>query len=286
MISQGPGSAAQSEYKGPTQSSSCNYPLDISSLEYGFPGMEKSMNIGAIYADLYGGNGLQYTQTSNDSLIWQLGDTTRATAIADALDAAPVMDVQVYAGNVVHRILKNGSPSPYGLHQFMDIETLNLGSGGSSLNNTSVSSTFIAYAYALGGPPMTAYDYGHDETVRAAFDFRDYVYNECYAQVPWYIKGWANPAQLFGCGAGQVCQNTANMILNCTALGGAYCGSSWVDWGIAMNQSTTHARSISPDRLGGHTRFMNENPRPTTYAADPEHFVSWNAGGRVCGCFE
>src|SRR5260221_13746375 len=154
MIVQGPGSAAQSEETTPVITSSCDYPIDVNSLEFGFPGMEKSINVGAIYADIYGGGSVQFSPSgTSNKVTWQLGDPTRANAIADALDAAPATDVQVSPGQYVHRILRNGAASPYSLYQFMNIETTHLGASGSSLNNGAVSSTFCAYAYALGGPP-------------------------------------------------------------------------------------------------------------------------------------
>ncbi len=135
---------------------------------------------------------------------------------------------------------------------------------------------------------MTAYAYGHDETVRAANAFWSFVFDHCYQGVPAAFK-WGGGVlfYLFGCDANSICSNAANMVLNCTVLGGSYCGSNNAnDYTASLNNTLTRARSISPDRLGGLTRFMSELPRPTTWAADSLHPLTWNGAGRVCGCFE
>jgi len=169
----------------------------------------------------------------------------------------------------------------------MNIEGTYLGEGGISRDNTSVSSTFCAYAYALGGPPMTVYSYGHNETVDAAWAMWNSVYNSCRAGWPWYYF-------IFGCPSSAGCNNAAAMVLNCLATPApgsldptSYCGQNnnqW--WQATLTQPTSHAETISPDRLGGLTRFLGEIPRPTTWATDTVHWLRWNAAGRVCGCFE
>jgi hypothetical protein len=289
MISQGPGTASQSELSAPTPVNSCNYPIDVNSLRFGFPGMEKSLNVGAIYADIYGSGAIRFDQGGNTNVVWQLGDTARANAIADALDAVASVDVAVEGGQyTVHRILRNGAPSPYGLHQFYDIEGTNLGTSGQSTDNISISSTFCSWAYALGGPPMTAYDYGNGETSAAANALANYTYNQCIGNLPWVFKNLPLTifTGFFGCDSGTICAHAVNMVLNCTVLGGASCGSNTPDYQYALAPNTSHARTISPDRLGGLTRFMNEIPRPTTWATDTPHSLTWNGAGRYCGCYE
>jgi hypothetical protein len=156
MIAQDYGYASQSEYAGPTKTIDCSYPLDANSLQFGFPGMEKDIGAGAIYADIYGGGAITFSRAGSPTVIWQQGDVNRANAIADALNAKPYTSVQVHPGaEWVRRTLWHGNPSPYGLYQYFNIEGTYLGDSGQSTNNTSVSSTFCAYAYALGGAPMT-----------------------------------------------------------------------------------------------------------------------------------
>lgn len=289
MIAQDYGYASQSEYAGPTQTSDCNYPLNANSLQFGFPGMEKDIGAGAIYADIYGGGAITFNRNGSSTVIWQQGDVNRANAIADALNAKPYISVQVHGDpGYLHRILWNGSPSPYGLYQYFNIESTNLGDSGQSTNNTSVSSTFCAYAYALGGAPMAGYNYGHQETVNAANAFWNYTYNQCYNGLPWYVKdvpfaSLLNPS----CSPSIICNNAAAMILNCTAVGGANCGNNNnFPWQTTLTPASSHANSISPDRLGGLTRFINELPRPTTWAADVTHQLVWNSAGMTCGCFD
>jgi len=284
MIVQGPGAASQSEYRGPQSTSDCNYPLEANSLKIGFPGMEKSMNTGAIFADIYGSN--QFAVNSSN-VTWQLGDPVRANAIASALDARPAVDVLVHPGEYIHRVLRNGAVSPYGLYQYMNIEGTYLGEGGGSINNTSVSSTFCAYAYALGGPPMTPYDYGHDETVRAANAFWSRIYNDCRAGLPFLVTSGLSTLFNQSCQSSIICNNAAAMVLNCMTQGGDNCGlNNNFYWQATLTPPNSHAHSISPDRLGGLSRFMYEIPRPTTWAADSQHNLTWNWGGSVCGCFE
>jgi len=110
MVVQGPGSAAQSEYKGPVQTSSCDFPLDAQTLQRGFPGMEKNMNAGAIFADIYGQGSPSFSESGSQFVIWMLGDPARATAIANALDAMPSDSTwQPHPGEYIHLILHNGA---------------------------------------------------------------------------------------------------------------------------------------------------------------------------------
>lgn len=284
MVSQGPGFAAQSEYAGPAEVENCDYPLDPNTLEFGYPGMEKSMDSGAIYADIYG-SGLPF-QVGTNNVIWQLGDTTRATLIAGALAVQPVVLVHD-PFRTVQRLLWHGAPSPYGFYQFMNIEGTYLGESGTSTNNTSVSSTFCAWAYALGGTPMTPYDYSHQTTVNAANNFWQAIYNRCRDGLPFIVKSGFSTLFDQSCQSSIICNNAAAMVLNCMARGGDYCRyNNNFYWQSALTPPDSHAKSISPDRLGGLTHFLGENPRPTTWAADVTHPLMWNYGGTVCGCFE
>ena len=278
MIVQSADTAAQSDYRGPDTQDDCDHPLEPTSLALGFPGMEKSMNLGAIYADIYGSGSIAFSPGGSAAVIWLLGDPDRANAIADALDQRPAVDVLVHSGEYIHRTIRNGDVSPYGLYQYMNIEGTYLGEGGTSLNNASASSTFCAYAYALGGDPMTSFDYAHDETVNAANAFWQSVYNQCRAGFPWW-------GIFFGCPSSIGCNHAAAMVLNCMATADCTQNNNFF-WQSALTPPDSHASSISPDRLGGLTRFINEVPRPTTWATDTAHWVQWNIAGEVCGCFD
>jgi hypothetical protein len=288
MIAQDYGYASQSEYAGPTKTIDCSYPLDANSLQFGFPGMEKDIGAGAIYADIYGGGAITFSRAGSPTVIWQQGDVNRANAIADALNAKPYTSVQVHPGaEWVRRTLWHGNPSPYGLYQYFNIEGTYLGDSGQSTNNTSVSSTFCAYAYALGGAPMTSFDYGHQETVNAAYAFWNYTYTQCYNGLPFLLKTTPFSILVPQCSPSTICNNAAAMIVNCTAVGGAYCAqNNNSTWQGALTPTSSHANSISPDRLGGLTRFIHELPRPTTWAADVTHQLVWNSAGMTCGCFD
>jgi hypothetical protein len=236
------------------------------------------------------GSSISFDPGGTTAVQWQFGDAARANAIAAALDAQPYSDVAVGPnGEVIHRILWHGAVSPYTLFQFIDIQSTYLGTTGTATNGGTVSSTFCSWAYANGGPAMTTYRYGKDETVAAANNFYNYIFNQCMGRDrSLALKVFQSTLGPFGdCSQSDACAKVANMILNCTVLGDTNCGnntqSPW--WGM-LNQTPTTAVSISPDRLGGLTRFLNEQPRPTTWAADMQHVLTWSAAGQVCGCYE
>src|SRR6516165_6088390 len=54
MVVESADAASQSEFQIPS-GGTCNYPLNVQMLTYGYPGMQRSMNMGAVYADIYGG---------------------------------------------------------------------------------------------------------------------------------------------------------------------------------------------------------------------------------------
>jgi hypothetical protein len=318
MVVESADAASESELLPPT-GGTCNYPLSVQMLTYGYPGMQRSMNMGAVYANIYGG--VPFSDSGSIAVIWQLGDVQRANAIADVIQSTSTVDVQVLipyydrfldgsyslsahtdqcqticgdptdptscrvmCGDYIHRMIRNGDVSPYSLHQYYDIEDTHL--GGGALRNGSVSSTYCSYAYALGSYavgalPMTPFLYGHEETQNAGYALANSVYATCRNGLGWFER--------LICGGTQtVCERAANMVLNCMRLGD--CNNNTAIWQSFIDQDDARARTVSPDRLGGHSaRFAQEvadgNP-PTTWATDTvEHDVQWNAAGTVFGCF-
>jgi len=285
MVVQDSNTASQTEYGGPTATSDCDHPIVVGSLQLGFPGMEKSMAAGAAYADIYGRGNPGFDQYGNgtSAVIWLLGDPVRAGAIASALNAAPSSSTVVRGGPwTISRVLHNGAVSPYGLYQFMNIEGTYLGEGGTSLNNTSMSASFCAYAYALGGPPMTPWSYGHTQTVNAANNVWNDVYNKCLNMLTWWQVVLGG---LFGCPASVRCNNAAAMVTNCFVMGDCSQNNN-IWWQSTLTPADSHAVTISPDYLGGQGPFINLVPRPTSWATDTVHFLNWNVSGESCGCFD
>jgi hypothetical protein len=315
MVVESADAASQSEFQIPS-GGTCNYPLNVQMLTYGYPGMQRSMNMGAVYADIYGG--VPFRDSGSIDIIWQFGDAQRANAIADAVQSTDTRTVSVsipysqqfldgswsvtdhgdqcqmfcvdpgdpttclvYCGDGIHQVIRNGDISPYSLHQYYDIEGTHLGQSGWAFRNGSVSSTYCAYAYALGGPPMSPFLYEHDETWNAGWALANTVYAHCRSGIGWF--------QTLVCGgAGAVCERAANMVLNCMRLGD--CNNNTAVWQGYIDPPDARAWTVSPDRLGGHSpRFAQEvaagNP-PTTWATDTvEHDLQWNAAGAVFGCY-
>ena len=313
MVAESADAASQSEIRTPG-SGTCNYPIDVQALTYGYPGMQRSMNMGAIYADIYGG--VAFRDSGSIDIIWHYGDASRANAIADAIQSTPTSDSGVlqtyydyfldgtsstgdhsdqcffscpfdpfncfvFCGDTVHRMYRGGDLSPYSLHQYYDIEGTYLGQSGWALRNGSMSASYCSYAYALGGPPMTPFLYEHDETWNAGWALAGAVYDNCRRGLGWFTS-------LICGGTGHVCERAVNMVLNCMRLGD--CNNNTAVWQGYIDPPDARAWTISPDRLGGHSaRFAQEvaagNP-PTTWAADSvEHDLQWNAAGSVYGCY-
>ncbi len=313
MVAESADAASQSEMRTPGNGT-CNYPIDVQSLTYGYPGMQRSMNMGAVYADIYGG--VAFRDSGSIDVIWHFGDASRANAIADAVQSTATRDIGVVApyfgyfldgtasvpdhsdqcfldcpfdptscivfcADNVHQMFRGGDVSPYSLHQYYDIEGTHLGQSGSALRNGSVSSTYCSYAYASGGPPMTPFLYGHDETWNAGWALAGSVYASCRSGLGWFTR-------LICGGTGAVCERAVNMVLNCMRLGD--CNNNTAVWQGYIDPPDARAWTVSPDRLGGHSdRFAQEvaagNP-PTTWAADSvEHDLQWNAAGSVYGCY-
>jgi hypothetical protein len=133
---------------------------------------------------------------------------------------------------------------------------------------------------------MSSYSYSNGDTTNAAYSFWNYSYNQCQASASFIVKLLSTLLGPFGCDYGNVCNNAAAMVLNCTVAGGSECGNNDNALWTSLMTAGAYGNTISPDRLGGLTRFMNEAPRPTTWAADSQHLVTWSGAGKVCGCFE
>ena len=287
--------------------------------------MTARLNMGAVYGNIYGGSSIPFQEWQGSAqVIWHLGDATRANAIADALQATPTLPYQSsrwwyypcpgilppshwaatypdlcsdvfdptlcdYAGGyatvcnfTVQQLSRNGQISPYVLYQFVNIEGTHLGPSGTSAFNGSMSASYCAYAYALGGPPMQPYRYGHAESALAADEFYNFVFNTC-------VQGIGFFGRLLCGGDAGVCGRAGNMLLNCMINGPGACADNTETWRVAIPDPNFGAWTISPDRLGGHSRFADEvragNP-PTTWSTDTAyHPVRWYSGGSSFGCW-
>src|SRR5262249_24882331 len=153
---------------------------------------------------------------------------------------------------------RNGQASPYVLHQFVDIEGTHLGPSGTSVRNGSMSAAYCAYAYALGGPPMSPFQYSHPASLFAANDFFNKIFTD-----------WRNGLGFLGrllCGGDAPCWNAGSLVLNWMVFGPDACGdNSQSRWTSAVADESFRAWTVSPDRLGGHSAFMYEVPPPTTW---------------------
>jgi|GEM_PF-2735942 len=323
FVVESPDYASHSSRPEPREVDNCTRPLDQGDLEAGNPGMTRRLNMGAVYAQIYGSGdptvdppfGEWY---GNERVIWLLGDVNRANAIANGVEAAGTIDRSfnvVFFGDEsgyfahspyceytpfdpidgrpaqsscvfpVDALSRNGQSSPYVLYQFTNIEGTHLGPTGSSRRNGSMSASYCAYAYALGGPPMSPFPYGHDESANAAYELESASYRLCRQKlgslgiVVWAYCGFV--------GEDTLCSRASNMVTNCMANDN--CSDNSHTWQQTVAADDFAAWTISPDRLGGKTRFADEvragNP-PTTWAADTtQHWVRWNAGGAVFGCW-
>ena len=273
MLSLGTAGIVHAEMKTPAQSgwpTVCTRPLDVNELQYGIPGVTQ-INLGGAYADLQG-------EEITPSYQW--GDPARSAAIADFIVSAPqqVSPSQADGAVPMPRKLRNGSPVPYSLYQYRNIEETNQ-LYSTSANNGMVCSTFLSWAHIQGGAGfIPAWTYDHSLISNAATALFNTVQDACNTGVGF----WAGLLRSISCPFYNVCENAGDQVTNCMAANA--CGSNDNSiWHSVRDDPAATATSISPDRLAG---LPPHGVGTTVWSFDQGyHPISWNAPGSQYGCW-
>ena len=283
MISHGPGGQVTHETMHSPGTTGwptyCSTPVKPGELTSGYPGASR-VNQGAIYQFLYSGSAPEYIayQRSRTSA----GFDTKGAQVADWIVSS--MPTQTWTskqdgGQSVLRLMgPSGALLNYTLYQYRDLQTVNL--GGVGWNNGMVCSTLIAHAqYRTGFNAVNAYTYNHSQLVTAGNALYSSVQDQCNAGLGF----WKGIASKFTCFE-SICDDAGRQVRNCMSAGRCDTDSSSV-WSNIANDTTTVARSISPDRLGGWSGHPYTGTGVSVWAYDTSNTVQWNSGGNVYGCW-
>jgi hypothetical protein len=177
-----------------------------------------------------------------------------------------------------HYYAPNGYLWNYVLYQYRDIGTVN--TGGVGWNNGAVCSTFISHTqYRAGFNAISAYTYNHSQMVTAGNALYTSVEDSCNSGLGF----WGSIGSTITCFEG-ICDDAARQVRNCMTSGRCDTDSSSY-WSSIVNDSTTVARSISPDRLGGWSGHPYTGADVSVWAYDISNTLQWNSGGYVYGCW-
>lgn len=172
----------------------------------------------------------------------------------------------------------NGALMSYGLYQFRDIEQVNDGIGPAK-NNGIICSTLSAYATARSGAGWVAPATYDHESVRAGLQA---LFNGAYRQ----CEEKASGVQSFlGCFDSDLCDETAQQVVDCFALGICNDGESEA-WERVRDDPNAVSRTISPDcAAGASTRCFSTGGGSSLWGWDVDRQVVFGGGGRVYGCW-
>jgi hypothetical protein len=282
MFSHGPGGQVTHEtmYSPGTNGwpTYCSTPLKVNELTTGYPGASR-INQGAIYHYLYGGGSLEFIayQRSRTSA----GYDTNGEAVSSYLLSLPAQAVtsKQNSGQTLYRLYgPNGALLNYVLYQYRDLESVH--TGGVGWNNGMVCSTLIAHAqYRAGLGAVNPHVYNHSQLVTAGNALYNSVEDECGSGLGF----WGGVGSTITCFEG-ICDDAGRQVRNCMAAGRCDTDSGSV-WSSVANDTSTVARSISPDRLGGWSGHPYTGTGVSVWAYDTSNTLQWNSGGNVYGCW-
>ncbi len=258
----------------------CSTPVNISELTTGYPGAGR-INQGGIYQFLYGGGAsLEYIayQRSRTSAGYDTNGETVSSWLLNSMPTVATTSKQDGGQSFYRYKGPNGNVLNYVLYQYRDIETTNI--GGAGWNNGMTCSTLVAHAqYRAGFPAVDAYIYNHALLQTAGNSLATSVEDECNTGLGFW-KGLASTITCFE----NICDDAGRQVRNCMAAGRCDTDSSSI-WSSIYNDSTTVARSVSPDRLGGWSGHPYTGPGVSLWAYDTSNTIQWNSGGNVYGCW-
>jgi hypothetical protein len=285
MLSHGPNSSVtHATTKGAAQTTSCSKPLDTSDLQYGYPGASR-VNQGGIYSFLYG-----YDESADKPNVTYLafqrsvhfGQPTPAGAEVVGWLESYLSTSTVTSGKDSTQTLKryyqaNGTLINYSFHQFMDVESVH-NSTAAATNNGMACSTFLAHLhYRAGKGVISPKAYSHTETYAATDALQDDIYDYCMDNMTYAGTG----GLLLSCGIGPStwCNYAGRQVRNCMVYNG--CGDNDNGtYNTLKDTSTSYAKSISPDQLGGWN-----GTKQGIWSEDAGQTVQWNQGGATYGCW-
>jgi len=284
MISHGPGGLVTHETMHSPGTTGwptyCSTPLRVEELRSGYPGASR-VNQGAIYQYLYGGSSLQYIayQQSRSSAGYDGNGAAIANWILAGMPAVAVASRQNAAQTLQRLVGPGGQLLNYVLYQYRDIQTVN--TGGVGWNNGMVCSTFLSHAhYRAGFGAVSPYTYSHAQLVTAGNALYGSVQSECETGLGF----WTGLGAAVSCFESSICDDAARQVRNCMVAARCDTDSSSV-WNAVAGDSTTVARSISPDRLGGWSGHPWSGPGVSVWAYDGNNALQWNSAGNVYGCW-
>ncbi len=283
MLSHGPGGEVTHEtmYSPGTNGwpTYCSTPLKVNELATGFPGASR-INQGAIYEFLYGGGSLQYIayQRSRNSSGLNTNGEAVTNWILSSMPTVTVTSKQNSSQTLKRLYGPNGQLLNYTLYQYRDIEGVH--TGGTGWNNGMVCSTLISHAqYRTGFGAVNPYTYDHGKLVTAGNALYSSVQNECSEGLGF----WGDIGASISCFE-SICDDAGRQVRNCMVAGRCDTDSSSV-WSNIANDSSTVARSISPDRVGGWSGHPYTGSGVSVWAYDSSNTLQWNSGGNVYGCW-
>ncbi len=284
MFSHGPGGQVTHEtmYTPGTNGwpTYCSTPVKAGELTTGFPGASR-INQGAIYQFFYGGGGnLQHLgyQRSRTSAGYDTKGESVSTWLLNSMPTVATTSKQNSGQSFLRYKGVNGAVLNYVLYQYRDLE--NVHTGGTSWNNGMVCSTLLAHAqYRAGFGAVEPKVYSHSQLQTAGNELYESVKDECNSGLGF----WSSIGSTITCFE-NICDDAGRQVRNCMAAGQCNTDSSSV-WNNISNDSSTVARSISPDRLGGWSGHPWSGAGVSVWAYDSSNTIQWNSGGNVYGCW-
>ncbi|HVY32328.1 MAG TPA: hypothetical protein VHB79_37585 [Polyangiaceae bacterium] len=282
----------------------CDDPLDKGQLRFGQPGASQTP-IGGYFQYLHGSDGQSVIDYK-----WQRGNSTlpdtSMNGVTNVIKSWPAnsnrgqlvsdffwwsMPYGVFTGQtnvtgVDTRYFKlkwdNGQYMSYGLKQFRDIESVNLGQGPST-NNGVVCSTLASYGSQRADAGWVKEKvYTHQQV----HDGLQALYNDVYAQCKSGTGYWKRVKSAVACFDGDLCNETAQQVLDCFALGNCTDGESEAWAGVRDDPAAT-ARSVSPDCVTGWAPGCGvTGPGASPWAYDFNQDVVFSGAGRRFGCWD
>jgi hypothetical protein len=173
---------------------------------------------------------------------------------------------------------------PYSLHQYADIQSVNLGSFGGA--DGAVCSTLQAFGvHRALGRTVEAPTYAHSLTAASMNQLHGGVFSACKASDKGLLGSFVDFV-LFGSISDSKCNEAGNQVVNCLINVGN-CASSGSQWTAARDNNAVMARSISPDHIGGWRPFQQwwdwaKNAPWSTTNSEP---ISFSGGGTVYSCW-
>ena len=260
----------------------CDEPLKASELQYGYPGASR-VKVGAMYVSLYAGGSapagyfLEFQNAENGCF----GEDTSSWLLGSAADFSVAS--QKDSSQTIYRYKNSTGYMTYSTYQFRNVGSVP--TGGSGTSNGVVCSSFQSWVQNRSNNTsvnVTPYTYTHAQLAAGLNALYNSVYNECDDGMGfWTGMGAAASCMLsiiyFD---NNICDDAARQVANCMAEN--RCGSSDNGWRTVRDTSTTTAKAVSPDRMGGWgSRHTNSG---SIWASQPSQQVTWS-GTNVYSCW-